>query len=309
MARRVVHWLIVLALLVAAPTVSLQRTLAQDPLILGTILSRAADYVVGFRLALSGIVAEEHYRQLVRSPTTASGRLGAFRRDRRELRSDFLLVRPEGEDHYFEFRDVFEVDGRPVRDREERLSRLFLDRSGASSRQIQEITNESARYNIGSVERTLNTPTLALLLLDPRYQPTVTFSLTNETTPVLDLDLGDILDSPNVLTVEFIEQGRDTLVRGQRNIRLPAVGRFWIEASTGVVVASELVVDASDVNAIVDVRFGLEPNIGLHVPLEMRERYEGVRDGVRIDGTATYAKFRQFLVQVDETQDVDPKDD
>ena len=96
--------------------------------------------------------------------------------DRRELRSDFLLVRPEGEDHYFEFRDVFEVDGRPVRDREERLSRLFLDRSGASSRQIQEITNESARYNIGSVERTLNTPTLALLLLDPRYQPTVTFS-------------------------------------------------------------------------------------------------------------------------------------
>ena len=62
-------------------------------------------------------------------------------------------------------------------------------------------------------------------------------------------------------------------------------------------------------NAIVDVRFGLEPNIGLHVPLEMRERYEGVRDGVRIDGTATYAKFRQFLVQVDETQDVDPKDD
>ena len=33
----------------------------------------------------------------------------------RQLRSDLLLVRPEGSDARMQFRDVFEVDGKPVR--------------------------------------------------------------------------------------------------------------------------------------------------------------------------------------------------
>ena len=32
----------------------------------------------------------------------------------------------------------------------------------------------------------------------------------------------------------------------------------------------------------------------------MRERYEIRRDGSRVDGTATYRRFRQFQVKVDE---------
>ncbi|NBV79100.1 MAG: ABC transporter permease subunit, partial [Verrucomicrobia bacterium] len=47
-------------------------------------------------------------------------------RDYRELRSDLLLVKLGDEDWWLQFRDVFEVDRRPVRDRDQRLYKLFV---------------------------------------------------------------------------------------------------------------------------------------------------------------------------------------
>ena len=145
-----------------------------DDTALAAVLARAADYVTEFRRQLSGMVAEERYEQRARKPS-ADYRRSLYDEQHRELRSDFLLVRRAGEERHFEFRDVFEVDGRPVRDREERLTRLFLDESASAARQIWQIASESARYNIGFVTRTLNTPTLALLLLLSEYQPRVVF--------------------------------------------------------------------------------------------------------------------------------------
>ena len=43
----------------------------------------------------------------------------------RELRSDLVLIRTGDLLGWQMFRDVFEADGGPVRDRQERLSRLF----------------------------------------------------------------------------------------------------------------------------------------------------------------------------------------
>ena len=43
-----------------------------------------------------------------------------------------------------------------------------------------------------------------------------------------------------------------------------------------------------------------EPLLGFLVPIEMREQYEG-RDQSRIDGIATYGRFRQFQVNTSET--------
>jgi hypothetical protein len=139
---------------------------------LAQILEKAGTYVGGFERQLTGIVSEERYLQVI---------IGA----RRELKSDFLLVPVAGEARYVEFRDVFEVDGRPVRDREDRLTRLFLDPSASASAQLRAIAEESARYNIGRIQRTVNIPTLALVFLRTENQATVTFTLTNRTTPAL----------------------------------------------------------------------------------------------------------------------------
>ena len=118
------------AILAAAPAV----VYAQEPA-LADVLARAGSYVTDFSETLSGAVAEERYDQFTTIPTAR--RFGRFPNDggeriRRTLRSDYLLVRPVGEDRYYGFRDVFEVDGRPVRDREQRLSELFLNPSASA---------------------------------------------------------------------------------------------------------------------------------------------------------------------------------
>ena len=44
-----------------------------------------------------------------------------------EMVSDVLIVQVPGTAEWVPFRDVFTIDGKPVRDREERLTKLFLE--------------------------------------------------------------------------------------------------------------------------------------------------------------------------------------
>src|SRR5207237_956160 len=49
-------------------------------------------------------------------------------------------------------------------------------------------------------------------------------------------------------------------------------------------------------DAQIDVRYQLDPAVGLLVPIEMREKYHTGRERSTIEGKATYSKFRQFQV-------------
>jgi hypothetical protein len=102
---------------------------------------------------------------------------------RSQLRSDLLLVKAGAAGDWLQYRDVFEVDGQPVRDRTDRLTRLFLDPSASSAGQIARIRDESARYNIGDILRNLNVPTFALTFLVPANQPRFKFRRTKERIP------------------------------------------------------------------------------------------------------------------------------
>jgi hypothetical protein len=266
---------------------------------LAAVLDRAGAYVVEFQRRLSGVVAEEIYVQHVRMPvgtrtTSASGMLPTHR----ELKSDLLLVKPAGVDRWLQFRDVFEVDGKPVRDRNERLMQLFVKPSSSSAEQADRIVSESARYNIGGLLRTVNAPVLALVILDPVNQPRFSFKRVDRFEPLLGHWTGAPLDS--IWILEYREVQKRTLIRTTNNRDLPARGRFWIEAATGRVFASELVAEDPLIQGIIDVEYQMEPSIGLLVPVEMRERYEIRREGSRVDGNAAYSRFRQFQVKVDE---------
>jgi hypothetical protein len=50
----------------------------------------------------------------------------------------------------------------------------------------------------------------------------------------------------------------------------------------------------------IDVSYQSEPLLGLLVPIEMREWYDRRRNSSRIEAIATYGRFRQFQVTVDE---------
>src|SRR5262249_12972874 len=106
---------------------------------------------------------------------TSTTRTGLPHVRHRELKSDLLLVRPVGADRWIQFRDVFDVDGRPVRDRNERLIKLFISPSSSTANQADQIAAESSRYNIGNLQRTVNVPVLALVILEPRQQSRFVF--------------------------------------------------------------------------------------------------------------------------------------
>ena len=123
---------------------------AQEPA-LETVLARAAAYVVEFQRQLSGVVAEEQYVQDVRYPLATSTRVNPLLARHRELKADLLMVKPVGADRWIQFRDVFDVDGKAVRDRNERLIHLFLAPDASSAAQVQRITDESSRYNLSLI--------------------------------------------------------------------------------------------------------------------------------------------------------------
>ena len=254
---------------------------------LASVLARAGAYVVEFQRSLSGVVAEEQYVQSVRYPLSNS-RVN-LATTHRELKSDLLLVRPAGVDRWLQFRDVFQVDGKPVRDRDERLMKLFLEPSASTKQQVERIVGESARYNIGNLERTVNVPVLALVILDPGIQSRFTFKHPD----------GDARRDA-VWVLQFQEVERETIIRTSNGRDLPTHGRFWIEPASGRVLRSELIAEDILIRGVIDVTYQLEPDVGLLVPVEMRERYEIRRDGTRVDGTAAYGRFRRFQVKVDE---------
>src|SRR5262245_34873971 len=85
---------------------------------LQSVLVRAGEYVTAFQQQLSGIVAEEFYVQ--GATNGALTPLVLRTSEHRELRSDLLLVKPPGVKDWVQFRDVFEVNGMPIRGRDER---------------------------------------------------------------------------------------------------------------------------------------------------------------------------------------------
>ena len=260
---------------------------------LESVLARAAAYVADYQKRLAGIVAEEHYRQQVTNPT----RTRSFR-EFRELRSDVLLVKLATEDRWLQFRDVFEVDRKPIRDRDERLYKLFVNPPIDAQAQVESIQFESARYNIGPVLRTINIPILALLFFEAQNQPRLKIERGRAGNVRRFAPLAAEAD---IWLLEFKEVAPETMVRGDHQKDLPSNGRAWLDSRTGRILRTEHQSQDVLVRADIDVTYRAEPGLDLLVPAEMRENYLVRRTTeVRIDGIATYSKFRQFTVTTTE---------
>lgn len=268
---------------------------------LETVLERAADYVADFHRQLSSIVAEEHYVQ--DWMRVLDRQKGTNQIAHRELVSDLLLVKPEGFRAWMEFRDVFDVDGTPVREHDERLVKMFLTPSVSTNEQIAKILTESARFNIGDINRNVNTPVFPLLFLQRDNHYRFKFKQTDDRRPTTSTEKttdGAFRVSTEVWAIAYEEKAPGTMIRTDNGKDLPSKGRFWIDPATGRVLMSELTAENRHIRATIDVSYQSEPLLGLLVPIEMREHYESKRSGTVIAGRATYGRFRQFQVNVNE---------
>jgi hypothetical protein len=183
--------------------------------------------------------------------------------------------------------DIAEVNGRPVADRED--LRLLLSQ-GAELRGItQKVAARNASFNIGHVFRNFNEPTMALRVLD--NEPLRNFSF--ERRRVAVTADGDA----TLVTLEFRERGRPTIVRGERQRNLESRGELTIEASTGRVRQTVFEVADGPLRARLETVYAFEPRLDLWVPSTFSERYDLNRPGEKetVLCEATYTNYRRFV--------------
>jgi len=246
---------------------------------LPTLLDRLGRYVGGYERDLAAVVSEEDYLQEVH------GGAGPFG-DQRSLRSD-LLLSMAGDLGWVGFRDVFEVDGKPVRDRNDRLVDLFLKPTADSGNQVRRIIDESARLNLGWVNRTINVPTMVLQFARSAEQHRSEFKL-GETRKV---------NSTVAREIRFQEKAQPRMIK--TDDWAAAAGRFWIEEAEGRVVQTELRFTSVRTTVAIVVTYELQPRLKLWLPTLMEEQYVTPLKPT-VTGRASYKNFRQFNVTVDQ---------
>jgi hypothetical protein len=186
------------------------------------------------------------------------------------------------------FRDVLTVDKRQVRDREQRLLKLLQSPEPDALDQARKIAQESARFNLGSITRTMNVPNMALEYLEPRQGDRIRFEqLRNDT-----------IDGRPVVVLRFSESAGPSIIRSAVGRDLLARGRVWAEPGSGAIVRTELLLEDRLSNGTCTVDYGVDPRLGIRVPLKMTERYRVT--GEAIDAVARYSDFRSFAVSTTE---------
>jgi hypothetical protein len=200
------------------------------------------------------------------------------------LRSDLLLVN-SGRAGWLCYRDVFEVDGKAVHDRSDRLMELFQHPSPDGIEQAEKIREEGARFNIGGITRTINDPTMALPFLERNNQMRTEFETGGSET--ISKIRADVLKFQERFAPRMIRTADDSA----------ASGRFWIDAQ-GRILRTELLVNSQDTRGVVTVDYAPQPKLGgLWVPVRMVEKY-AINTTRTIDCVATYSNFRRFDVIV-----------
>jgi hypothetical protein len=249
------------------------------PPTLEAVLERAGRYAAGFAEQFSSVVAEE------RSEQSASGGPRDFVTERR-LAADVLVVRVPGTQEWMGFRDVFEVNRSKVRDREDRLLKLFLESPATAVAQARRLADESARFNVGHLTRNFNLPTTALFFLHPSSQWRFKYKKAGERER----------DGVRYWVVRGTESARPTLVRTSLGHDAEMTTEYLIDPETGLVARSTMRLQyPAETDITVDYR--LDPVLGFWVPSRMEESYQ--QGTARIRGTATYTNFRRFQVKTD----------
>lgn len=250
-----------------------------------TIVAKASAYVAQYEAALGGLVAEEDYTQQRSSRT-----MSASPRQTRRLKSDFMLVKFTQDEPWIPFRDVISVDGNPVGDREARLEQLFLKPGAESRANASRVTNEGARYNLGSMYRNINVPVLGLEYLREANAARCRFTSPHRET----------VDDQAAWKIDYRELDGPTVIHDGRNGgNVPARGTVWIRESDGAVMRTILRTANRISDVEIDVKSCQAPSIAVLVPCRMSEHYN-VRSE-QVTGTATYTNIRQFRVTTTET--------
>jgi hypothetical protein len=259
------------------------------------VLHRVERYVDSYGEKASIVVCTERYDQESRgsgSPAVTT----------RTLVSDFAIVRADAIHGWLGFRDVIEVDGRRVADRDDRLERVLMGAEGRFD-EARRLSDESARFNIGSIERNFNVPTTALFFFGRENRDRFKFTARR-------------VADDGTWEIAFKEASTPTLIRTPDGTSVPTSGTIWVQPDSGTVVRTAFAVALGPDRANrarrgtgqVDVTYRRVPALDMWLPAAMDERFEASqataagRGGPviwdRIGGHAEYTDYRTFTTSV-----------
>ena len=268
----------VLSTIVAAPPV---RT---EPRILSVkdVMRRVAAYVDAYGAKAQIVVATEHYTQEARSNVPAGPQT-------RRLVADVAIVKVPRLRGWQGFRDVVEVDGERVSDRDDRLVRILTE-SGGGYDEARRLFVESARFNIGAMHRNFNVPTTGLFFFSTANLDRFRFEAKG-------------VQPDGTWEIGFREASRPTLIRTPSGESVLSAGSIWVNPSDGTVVRTLLrfgEAARTKGTARADVRYQRVADLDMWLPASMDELFES-DGGIRwetISGRALYSNYRQFQTTI-----------
>jgi hypothetical protein len=265
-------------------TAALRHDRLTDGIPLETLLTRARTYVTEYQTQLATIIGEEHYHQDFAQERYIDREVRTVRvtKTSRSMRSEVSFAWFQDVSGWFGFRDVIDVDGKPVRDRDRRVARLFFEKP--TGKLLKQALQESARYNIGTIRRNFNVPMVALQFLDPHLASRFRFD---------DLGPGRVGNQP-AQVVRFQEIARPSIILVDESNAF-AHGRHWIDPESGRVLKTELVVGDRNGEIRISTWYRPDERLGIWVPAKMTERYDypnSLYDFIQCD--ASYSNFRRF---------------
>ena len=271
------------ALALALPGARAPLALAAEvPPNLARLLLRSASYVRDFRRSFSEVVSTERYQQTVRR---TEGRTNQMRHIESEM---FFAAVGEGATS-MTIRNVTRVDGRRVPDSHDRVMRALSSSRTDRTESLRALAVEGARFNIGSVGRTFNDPTLALMFFAQAMQPRFQFVT----------DGSERIDGVLTYRIRFSETVRPSVIRDERAGLDTVVSGIAHLAEDGRIVRTDMsVAIGTRTTARIRVRYQRDVNVEMLVPVSMDEDYrndDGPGRGVSlVSSTATYSDYQRF---------------
>ncbi len=264
---------------------------------LALVLSRSSRYVEQYESQLGNLIGEEIYAQdqvASRIPPFVSpfapngnrnGGPDLYNQSKYlQTEADFAILHV-GPD-WIGVREVKCLDGVAVQNKGGNFQKILSDLPHVAQKTIDNISRESALYNVGDVYRTTSLPTFALRILRKGNTRRFEFKRSGET----------LVGGIRTWAVGFHVVLGPSIVRDLAYLVEFASGSFWLVAESGRVLKTEVIVAGRQrqvsFRSQTVVSYKNDPKLGMLVPVSMEEHYDTA--GRRtLDCRADYFNFRR----------------
>jgi VWFA-related protein len=245
------------------------------------LVDEMAQYVRAYEGAFLALLSDERADLKLSKWAVQAGTGGWTVERQRRLAAENLLVKRPGGAGWTALRDVFEVDGRPIRARDGRLRTMFLEAPDTIIERASEMTAASAANDIGFVDRRMNAATSALVFLSGDNRTHFVFVKQGE----------QVVAGVPAWQVAFAERSEPAFVRGQAG-GVPVSGTLWVDPKEGTILRTVVRWEVNGTTAEITVNYAKATDGSMWVPGEMAETYNA--GSVRLECVTKFANYRRY---------------